>query len=141
MRDGHDRHTTNYYGTFITVSPDCKAVAGTVPAKAETIAGRLHALIAGRPYELTSDDVLFEVFRQRSGVPEAERDEARAAFFAKPQACLRACPLVKQFGWGIHHDAKGRIAVYGVETAEYQRLARDAGLKIVAGIRSSKVGG
>lgn len=138
MRDEHGGHTTNYCSTFITVSPDCKAVAGTAPAKPDTVAGRLYALIAPRPYELTSDDVLFEVFRQRGGVPDAECEAARTAFFAKPQACLRTCSLVKQFGWGIHHDENGRIALYGVETDDYRRLAQDAGLKVIAGVRSSK---
>jgi hypothetical protein len=130
--------TTNYFNTFITVSPDTKAVAGTVPTKPETIAGRLHGLLAARPYEMTSDDVLFEVFRLRNGVPEAERDEARAAFFSRSQACLRTCPLVKQFGWGIHHDEQGRIALYGVESADYRRLAQDKSLTVISGIRSSK---
>jgi hypothetical protein len=130
--------TTNYFNTFITVSPDTKAVAGTVPTKPETIAGCLYSLLAGRPYEMTSDDVLFEVFRLRDNGPEADRDEAHAAFFSKSRACLRTCPLVKQFGWGIHHDEKGRIALYGMESADYRRLAKDASLTVIAGVRSSR---
>lgn len=54
------------------------------------------------------------------------------------QACLRASPLVKQFGWGLHHDEAGRVAAYGVETEEYRKLATRADLKIVTGMRRHK---
>ena len=31
--------------------------------------------------------------------------------------------LAKQFGWGFHVNADGKVAVYGRESAEYRRLA------------------
>jgi hypothetical protein len=130
--------TTNYVNTFITVSPDTKAVAGTIPARPETIAGCLYSLLADRPYEMTSDDALFEVFRLRDNGTAADLDEARAAFFSKSHPCLRTCPLVKQFGWGIHHDENGRIALYGVESPDYRRLSKDTSLTVIAGVRSSR---
>ena len=131
-------HTTNYHETLITVSPDTKAQAGTVPVKQGSIAQLQYALVSANPYVLTSDDVLFEVHARRNGIPDAERAEARAAFFSKGQACLRASPLVKQFGWGVHHDAEGRIALVGVESEDYRALSERADVKSVPGMRSKR---
>lgn len=126
--------STNYTDTFITASADGKATAGIVPTKPGTIAAEQYRLLSERPYQLTSDDLLFEVHAIRSGIAEADR----AAFFAKPKACLRASPLVKQFGWGLHHDGDGKVAVHGIETDAYRELARRADLKVVAGMRNSR---
>lgn len=131
-------HTTNYIGTFITVSPDTVAESGTVPSKVGSIAQLQHALLSASPYTMTSDDLLFEVYAQRKDISEEEREDARAAFFAKPQACLRASPLVKQFGWGLHHDAEGRVALVGVETDQYRDMIERADVKTVPGIRSKR---
>lgn len=131
-------HTTNYIGTFITVSPDTVAESGTVPSKVGSIAQLQHALLSASPYTMTSDDLLFEVYAQRKDISEEEREDARAAFSAKPQACLRASPLVKQFGWGLHHDAEGRVALVGVETDQYRDMIERADVKTVPGIRSKR---
>ena len=86
----------------------------------------------------TSDDLLFEVHALRQGIAAKDRKPAREAFFAKPQACLRASPLVKQFGWGLHHDADAKVAAYGVDSEAYRELSARADLKIVAGMRSKR---
>lgn len=73
---------------------------------------------------MISDELLFEVHARRKGVPAPDRAAEREVFFAKAQACLRASPLVKQYGWGLHHDAEGKVAAYGVGRAEYDELSR-----------------
>lgn len=132
--------TTNYHDTFIAASPDGKAEAGIVPTKAGSIAQLQYELLSAQPYGLSSDDLLFAVHAIRNAVPDAEREAARAAFFAKPQACLRASPLVKQYGWGLHHDGDGKVAAYGIETEDYREYSARADLKQVAGIRSKRAG-
>ncbi len=111
--------------TFIAVAEDCPAEAGTVPPETArpSVAALSYALLDGRPYELTSADVLFTVYADRAGIPAGERPAAREAFFAKDQACLRASPLGKRYGWGLHADAEGRLALVGRETPEYAELA------------------
>jgi len=130
--------TTNYHDSFITVSPDCPARRGETPPKPDSVAGLQLALLAARPYELTSDELLFEVHAARAGIADPDREAERAAFLAKSRACLRASPLVKQYGWGVHHDAHGRTAAYGVETEAYRALAARPDLKVVAGMRSRR---
>jgi hypothetical protein len=124
--------STNYTDTLITASPDTSVSAGTIPEKPQTVAGIAHALVSARRYAFTSDDLLHAVHVARGGTKT--RDE----FFATPQACLRASPLVKQFGWGIHNDGQGRVALVGMETEEYRRLLDDPAVAKTAGMRSRK---
>lgn len=108
----------DYVDTFIAVADDCPAACGTVPPGAESAAARAYRLIAAAPYRHTSGDVIFAVHAERLGIPEAERAAARAAFYARSQACLRASDLGRRYGWGIHADSDGRIALVGRETAD-----------------------
>jgi len=133
--------TTNYASTFIQVADDCPVTEAEVPrAKADkaTVASLQYDLLAAKPYELTSDDLLFEVHATRRGVTDSDREQARNAFFAKSQACLRASPLGKRYGWGLHHDEHGRVALVGLGTEEYARLAKDDTLKQLKAMRSKR---
>ncbi|MBR8657417.1 hypothetical protein KDH83_29285 [Achromobacter sp. Marseille-Q0513] len=132
--------TTNYVDTFILASADSKARAGVAPARPGTVAALQYGLLRDAPYRYTSDELLFEVHASRQGIDQAGRKAAWDAFFARSQACLRASPLVKQFGWGLHHDGQGKVALVGVETDAYRRLAADQALKVVPGMRSSRAG-
>ena len=133
-------HSTNYFETLILIAPDCPVGEGTVPPKPGTVAALQYEKLMAAPYSRTSDDLLFEVFAERSGIPEAGLAEARAAFFSKGQPCLRSSPLVKTYGWGVHHDSAGRIALFGAETAQYRDLAEREGVTKVAGMRSQRQG-
>jgi hypothetical protein len=48
--------------------------------------------------------------------------------------------LPKKYGWGLHFNAEGKIALIARESAEYDRLANgeEEGLKVVAAMRNSK---
>jgi hypothetical protein len=129
--------STNLTNTFIAVAPDCPAEHAAIPAKPDSLAGLQHELLDGRPYRLTSDDLLFTVHARRNGIlGAAVLNEAREAFFARSQACLRTSPLAKRFGWGIHYDAHGRVAIYGVETPEYGDFTARTDLKQVSAMRN-----
>ncbi|HEY0977600.1 MAG TPA: DUF6157 family protein [Flavobacteriales bacterium] len=133
-------HTTNYTDTFIAVSEDCPVDQAEVPASkaSPSVAEMQFKLLHDHPYRFTSDDLLFAVHAERNGIPESERKEARALFFSKGQACMRASPLTKRYGFGIHNDAQGRIALVPLGTKEYDRFSRDKQLKQVRGMRSKR---
>ena len=124
-------HSTNARDTLITPSADCPVAKGTIPEKPGTVATVQYALLA-RAYAMTSDDLLHAAHCARGG--EKSRDE----FFAKPQACLRASPLVKQFGWGVHHNPEGRIALLDPESEVYAGLLADPTVKKTPGMRSKR---
>ncbi len=131
-------HTINYQNAFIAVSEDCRAEFGTVPSRPGTIAALQYDLLSRLPYTLTSDDLLVAVTATRRGVPEDDLDALRAEIFARPQACLRTSPLVKTLGWGLHHDAQGRVALIARESADYGRLVADERLTRTRGMRSKR---
>ncbi len=139
---GQDKpHTTNYFDTFITVSDDCPVLSGEVPAtkgEKKTIAKQQFDMISRQPYKFTSDDVLFQVYAERNELMENEYEEARRQFFSKGQACFRASPLPKRYGWGIHYDSNGKMALYGVGTSDYHQYINDPTIKKVKAVRSSK---
>ncbi len=134
-------HTTNYTNTFIASAKDCPATIGEVPplkGDKKTVANLQFALISKNPYAYTSDDVFFQVFADRNDLTQAEYKEARQKFFSKGQPCFRASPLTKRYGWGVHSDPEGRIALYGCETDQYEKLSSDKTLKVVKAMKSGK---
>ncbi|MDO9063323.1 MAG: DUF6157 family protein [Microbacterium sp.] len=133
--------TTNYTNTFIQVAEDCPVQEAQVPpvsGKVPTIAQLHHRLIADHPYEFTSDDVLFTVHAIRHGIPVDVRARERAAFFAKDQACLRSSPLGKRYGWGVHHDEDGRVALVPLGSDQYRALAGDPRVRQLVAMRSTR---
>jgi hypothetical protein len=133
--------------TFVLVAPDCPADRSKAPvAKGgrPTVASLQHDLLTARPYTMTLEDLILAVHVRRAGMSEdeaVERAEAiRAELFAKPHPCMRASPLPKSYGWGVHHDDEGRIAIVGVESDEYARFARGevAGVEVVPAMRNKR---
>lgn len=134
-------HTTNYHNTFIEVAEDCPVKAAEVPPQKneKTIAALQFEMLIDNPYKYTSDDVIFRAFAVKNNISgKAALDEAREKFFSRGQACFRASPLTKRYGWGVHSDAKGRIAIYPMESAEYKKLAKDKSLEHVKAMRSKR---
>ena len=133
--------TTNYLNTFIEVAPDCPAAQGEIPPLKEsgkTAANTQFGMIYDNPYRYTSDDVIFNVYTSKNNVSKREYDAAREKFFSKGQPCLRSSPLTKRYGWGIHSDATGKVALYAVESAGYKKMVKDKSLDHTKGVRSSK---
>ncbi|MEZ0447064.1 DUF6157 family protein [Cellulomonas sp. ICMP 17802] len=131
----------DYTSTFITVAPDTRAVAGVEPV-GSSIAASTFALIAPEPYALRSSDVIFRVWASRHEVDASSADEW-AAFYSTPHACLRSSDLGKRYGWGIHADADGRLAVYAVGSDAYESLAAGvapdgSAVTVTAAMRSSR---
>lgn len=136
-------HTTNYYNTFIQIAEDCPVTNAEVPpikkGNDKTIANLQFEMIIDNSYKYTSDDVIFNANAVKNKITgKAAKAEARAAFFSKGQACLRASPLTKRYGWGVHHNAEGKVAVYAVDSAEYKKMAKDKLLKQVRGMKSKR---
>ena len=134
-------HTTNYINTFIEIAPDSPTDLGQVPVSktgAKTAALIAYETIRDRPYQYTSDDILFKIFAIKNELLPSEYEESRAHFFSKGQACLRASALTKRYGWGIHHNEFGKIALYSAGSPEYQRFVSDAQVKKVKAMKSSK---
>jgi len=116
---------------------------GEDPPRADSIAARTSLLIADHPYQYTSGDLIFAVYADRQGISGRSRPAARKEFYSKPHACLRSSDLGKRYGCGIHADADGRPALYGIETSQYSALASGqgpdgAGVSVLKAMRRSR---
>lgn len=134
-------HTTNYENIFIEVAEDSSASKAEIPLSKngkETVASLQFQLIKENPYKLTSDEVLFQVYATRKGLETGEIPDARKEFFSKGQACMRTSPLTKRYGWGIHNDAEGKIALVARESEDYERLLQDEKIQKVRAMRSRR---
>lgn len=134
-------HSTNYYNTLIEIAEDCPIDFGDMPpmkGEKKSVANLQFEMLWEHPYEFNSDDVLFGVFALRKGFSTAELKAERQHFFSKGQACFRASPLTKRYGWGIHSNAEGKIAMYSASSDEYQKLLQDDSIKKVKAMRSRR---
>ncbi len=133
--------STNYYNTFIEVADDCPVTVAEIPAskgEGKTVPVLQYDMIARHPYEYTQDDVLFEVFAERNGITAKDKPAERERFFTKDQPCLRSSALGKRYGWGIHNDTDGKVALYAVESDEYRKFANDKAIKHLKAMRSKR---
>jgi len=138
----------NYYNTFITVSADCPVETGTAPPDrkgGKTKPGIEFELATGAPYAYTQEELLFEVHVRHKEIPQAELAargaQIRDEFYRKPQPCMRASMLPKKYGWGIHFDAAGKLALYPMESPEYQGFIDDGSsgkIRLLAAMRNSR---
>jgi hypothetical protein len=134
-------HTTNYQNTFIEVAEDCPTTRGQIPplkGDKKTVANQQFEMLVGNPYRYTSDEVLFSVYADRKEIMDSEKDAERKGFFSKGQPCFRASPLTKSYGWGVHHNEEGKMALYGRETEAYQKFLEDPSLIKLKAMRSKK---
>lgn len=137
----------HYYRTLILVADDCKAAAGTEPpvrGANTTVAAVQYDMLADHPHEFDSEEVIFESwYRRQPNAAELSLDEKasmREQFFSKPQACLRASPLAKTYGWGLLFNDEGKVALVARDSDRYQELTRsgDSDVRLVKAMRSRR---
>jgi Family of unknown function (DUF6157) len=134
-------HTTNYSNTFIEVAEDCPTEISQMPqskGSSKTVAQMQFEMMAKAPYRYTSDEVFFQVYADRNDLTSEDYPEARALFFSKGQPCFRASPLTKRYGFGVHSDQEGKVALFAMESPEYQAFVANPELKKVKAMRTSK---
>jgi Family of unknown function (DUF6157) len=133
-------HSTNYFDTFIEVAEDCPLTVAEVPPQKEekTIASLQYNMIHDHPYTYTSDDIIFNVYAERQGIAKKDLKAEREKFFSKGQPCMRSSALPKRYGWGVHSNEDGKLALVAVETAAYKKLAGDKTVKQIKAMRSRR---
>ncbi len=137
----------SYTNTFIQVAPDCPVSSGVAPIPrglTETIPVIEYELLTENPYKFTQDELIFATHIRRQGISTAEASRRRSVIwtelFRKPHPCMRASALPKKYGWGVHHDKAGRIAIYAMDSKEYAKFTRasSAGPKLILAVRSKR---
>ncbi|MCP3740417.1 DUF6157 family protein [Rossellomorea sp. BNER] len=132
----------SYKDTFITISEDSTVTSAIVPVprnEKPTIASIEYHLIKNNPYQYTQEDVQFNTYLIKNQIESNNVNELREQFFTKPKACFRASPLVKKYGWGVHYDNTGKIAIYDVKSERYNQLLSLDNITILKGMRSKRI--
>lgn len=131
----------NYYDTLIEVADDCPVTVAQVP-KAQggrkTKAGIEYELLAEHPYTYTEEDIAFEVYAVLHDIPTASRSAERRKLLSKGHPHLRVSALAKRYGWGIHNNTEGKIALIAVESPAYKQLLDDPHTAKIKAFRSSR---
>jgi Family of unknown function (DUF6157) len=131
----------NYYDTLIEVADDCPATEAHVPVargSKKTKAVVEYEMLAEHAYTYTEEDIAFEVYAAVHDIPAAMRPTERRKFLSKGHPHLRVSPLAKRYGWGIHNNAEGKIALVAVESPEYRQLLNDPRTTKIKAFRSGR---
>lgn len=137
----------SYTNTFIRVAEDCPSETGIAPVSGRPLPPahviQFH-LLADAPYRYTHEELLYEVHVRHKAIPEEERESRReelwTELFSRSHPCLRASMLPKKFGWGLHYNAEGKIALYAKESPEYDYYTSsdEAGVKLLNAMRNKR---
>jgi Family of unknown function (DUF6157) len=131
----------NYFDTLIEVAEDSAATEARAPTGRggkKTKAVVEYQLLAEHPYTYTEQDIAFEVYAALHEIPTQDRPTVREQFLRKGHPHLRASPLAKRYGWGIHNNADGKVALIAVESPEYQQLLNDPRITKIKAFRSTR---
>jgi hypothetical protein len=136
----------DYVDTLIVVADDCPVTSAQVPTPRggkPTVATIQFDLLDAAPYAFRQAEILFATHCRQQGLDEralgtTERQRRFDAFFAAPKPCLRASPLPKRYGWGVHFDGDGRAALHAVGSAAYDRLASSDTVTVVRAMRTRR---
>ncbi len=97
-----------------------------------------YELLVKHPYTYTEEDIAFEVYVVLHDIPKANWPKEREKFLSRGHPHLRVSALAKRYGWGIHNDADGKVALVAVESPEYKRLMNDPRTTKVKAFRSTR---
>jgi hypothetical protein len=119
-----------YCNTLIKVASDCTVKRGTIPEsnrKAFTDATVYYEVLSQNRYKLT----------EREFYKESLEIRLRKKVKHKKYMMKRNI-LCKKWGWGVHFDCNGKMALVGCETNEYNKLLSDPAITKMAAYRSTK---
>ena len=131
----------NYYDALVQVADDCPTTVAQVPQPRggrKTKAVVEYELLARHPYTYTEEDIAFEVYAVLHDIPNASRRTERKKFLSKGHPHLRVSPLAKRYGWGMHNNAEGKIALIAVESPQYKQLLNDPHTAKIKAFRSTR---
>jgi len=114
---------------LIQASEDTKAVRGEEPpddGADKTVARIQFEVLAENPYEFTEHEFYYEV-----RVVRRKRTDLKLELYN-----IKLIPLLKRYGWGIHRNSEGKLALVACESDRYEELLTDPSVKKTRAYRS-----
>jgi len=136
----------SYLNTFIKVADDCPVEKSQIPvAKMGQQPAHLiqYDLLVNSPYTYDHRELIYEVFIRHKEIDcrQTDPETIKKALFSKGQPCLRASALMKRYGFGAHYNEVGKIALYPVESPEYQSFLTAPSIQVIPAMRNQKQSG
>jgi len=131
----------NYYNTLIEIAEDSPATKAEVPKPKggkKTKPVIEYEMIANHPYKYTEEDIAFETYAVLHNIPKALWPRERQTFLSKGHPHLRVSALAKRYGWGIHNNAQGKVALIAVNSLKYKKLMKDPRTTKIKAFRSAR---
>lgn len=132
------------HNTFILIAPDCPAQQGVVPESKRVprpFPVVQFEVLSNEPYRFSYAESLCEIHARQNGLDgTALDDEELVKALLRKNPCPRTSALPKRYGWGIHVDARSKLALWACDSKEYRRLARSkpGTLLLVPALRSKR---
>ena len=129
----------NYYNTLIEIAEDSPATKAEVPKPKggkKTKPVIEYEMIANHPYKYTEEDIAFETYAVLHNIPKSVWPKERQTFLSKGHPHLRVSALAKRYGWGIHNNAEGKVALIAVNSLKYKKLMKDPRTTKIKAFRS-----
>jgi len=134
----------SYTCTFITIAPDSKAQKGEIPVSSRAkkpIHVIQYELLTQNPYKFGHEELIFEVYLEKEGlkdISDNEKKEIWDKLFEKGHPCLRASTLTKKYGFGAHYNQQGKIAIYSMNSKDYQGFISDDKVEKLPAMRTKR---
>lgn len=100
---------------LIEVAGDCPVDHAVEPPDVrtrKTVARIAYEVLISSPYRFTEPELFHEVHVARRNRPDLKIGSYN----------IKRSPLVQRFGWGIHRNAEGRLALVAMESERYREL-------------------
>jgi hypothetical protein len=119
----------NRRNALILVAEDCTAIKGTVPQPKDKIAYIGYDELSKNPYKYTELEFYRQVHHIRRGKPELKIESYD----------IRRNALCKKYGWGIHINESGALALVGCKTNKYKELLKNVMIDKINAFRNCMI--
>ena len=121
----------NRKNVLIEIAEDCGIKRGTIPEtekSSDTITMIQYDELSKNPYKYNEYEFQKQVHHIRREKPELNIDKYD----------IRRSELCKKYGWGIHINEEGKVALVGAETDQYKALQVNPSIKKVSAYKKVK---
>ncbi|MEM5532434.1 DUF6157 family protein [Pseudoalteromonas arctica] len=100
---------------LILISPDSKTEVASIPPEGKTVTRIAYEVLIENPYLYTEQEFMREVHIVRRKCSNLKINKYS----------IKRSDLLKKFGWGVHKDSNGKMALVAVDSDHYRRLSKE----------------
>lgn len=114
---------------LILVAYDCPVIESIVPGdkSPKTVDRIVYEVLNEYPYQYSESELFIEVHINKRKRPDLKIDSYN----------IKRSPLLQKYGWGIHRNQAGKLALVPVNSEEYTQLSKT--IKTTRSYRNKKI--